>query len=224
MEKFRSQRTCGRGVVEAAFGLLDYVADLGPVRLVELAAETGIPRSTVYRLLQQLTAVGAIRREGERYSLGPIFLGLGARVSPNSQLRAVARRPIANLAAATDAAVILSATIDGVGLVLEFVDANASLGIGVASGDRLRAGTAVAVLHNAPGRWDPVIDAGEVDPEISCVAVPIPLGNGEVVGLTTVIAAPEPPSSLIKATRNTAARIGALLRPWENPPSGQSMS
>ena len=42
----------GRGVIDAAFGLLDRVGVMEPVRLVDLAEATGIPQPTVYRLLE----------------------------------------------------------------------------------------------------------------------------------------------------------------------------
>ncbi|WP_419538598.1 helix-turn-helix domain-containing protein [Mycobacterium colombiense] len=88
----------GRGVLETAFELLDLVAALEPVRLLDLANVSGIPRETVRRLLQQLIAVGAVSRDGNRYRLGASLLGLGSRVSPERRLRVAARRPIAELA------------------------------------------------------------------------------------------------------------------------------
>jgi len=91
-----SPRNDGRGVIEAAFELLDHVGALEPVRLLDLANVSGIPRETVRRLLQQLIAVGAVSRDGNRYRLGASLLGLGARVGPERRLRVVARRnPIA---------------------------------------------------------------------------------------------------------------------------------
>ena len=54
----------GRGVIGSAFELLDQVGALEPVRLIDLAEATGIPRATVHRLLKQLIEVGAVRREG----------------------------------------------------------------------------------------------------------------------------------------------------------------
>jgi hypothetical protein len=56
----------GRSVIGAAFELLDHVGALEPVRLIDLAEATGIPRQTVHRLLKQLIEVGAVRREGTR--------------------------------------------------------------------------------------------------------------------------------------------------------------
>ena len=86
----RSTQSDGRSVIGTAFELLEHVGALEPVRLIDLAEVTGIPRQTVYRLLKQLIEVGAIRREGTRYRLGASLLGLGSRVSPERRLRVVA--------------------------------------------------------------------------------------------------------------------------------------
>ena len=50
----------GPGVIESAFELLEILRALGRARLTELTAEShAAPDTTVYRLLGQLTAVGA---------------------------------------------------------------------------------------------------------------------------------------------------------------------
>ncbi len=109
-----------RRVIESAFELLELVHTLEPVRLVELTEKAGMPRATVHRMLAQLIAVGAVCRDGAHYCLGASLLRLGAAVGPQRRLRHAARRPIAELAAATGAAVSLSGRI---GDDLLFVDA-----------------------------------------------------------------------------------------------------
>ena len=101
---------------------------VGTGRLIDLANVSGIS-ATVRRLLPQLIAVGAVRREGTRYRLGASLLGLGSRVSPERRLRVAARRPIAELATATGAAVQLSAVIGGEAVYLDAVDARIPLGL-----------------------------------------------------------------------------------------------
>ena len=71
----------GRGIIATALELLDHVGALEPARLIDLAEAAGIPHPTVHRLLRQLIAVGAVRREGNRYRLGASLLGLGSRVT-----------------------------------------------------------------------------------------------------------------------------------------------
>jgi hypothetical protein len=214
----RSTQSDGRSVIGTAFELLEHVGALEPVRLIDLAEVTGIPRQTVYRLLKQLIEVGAIRREGTRYRLGASLLGLGSRVSPERRLRVVARRPLAELAAATGAAVSLSATIGGETVFLDTVDARVPLGPAMPEpGSRVPPGTAPARAHTEIGRRAPIVDARGGLPDISCVAVAVPLGGGEVAAVTTLVAGQRPPVALLAATRATGARIDGLLRDAAGP-------
>jgi DNA-binding IclR family transcriptional regulator len=214
----RSTQSDGRSVIGTAFELLEHVGALEPVRLIDLAEVTGIPRQTVYRLLKQLIEVGAIRREGTRYRLGASLLGLGSRVTPERRLRVVARRPLAELAAATGAAVSLSATIGGEMVFLDTVDARVPLGPAMPEpGSRVPPGTAPARAHTEIGRRAPIVDARGGLPDISCVAVAVPLGGGEVAAVTTLVAGQRPPVALLAATRATGARIDGLLRDAAGP-------
>ena len=52
---------------------------LGRARLTDLTEESGLPRTTVSRLLGQLAAVDAVDRVGTHYRLGPGLLALGQR-------------------------------------------------------------------------------------------------------------------------------------------------
>lgn len=206
-----SLRNDGRGVIESAFELLDHVGALEPVRLLDLANVSGIPRETVRRLLQQLIAVGAVSREGTRYRLGASLLGLGSRVSPERRLRVAARRPIAELASATGAAVQLSAMIGGKAVYLDSVDARIPLGVVARPGAPVPPRCAAARAHTELGHTTPIVDAGELRADMSCVAVAIPLRNGAVAALSTIVAGPRPPLGLLAATKATGARITGLL-------------
>ena len=211
----RSPRTDGRGVIESAFELLDHIGALEPVRLLELANVSGIPRETVRRLLQQLIVVGAVSRDGHRYRLGASLLGLGSRVSPERRLRVVARRPIAELAAATGAGVELSAVIGGEAVYLDVVKSRIQLGHTAEPGAPVPPGTAAARAHTEFSCATPVVDAGGVLSELSCVAVAIPLGEDGVAVVSTLVAGRRPPLGLLAATRATGAHIAGLLQARE---------
>jgi len=201
----------------------EYVGALEPVRLLDLAEATGIPGATVHRLLKQLIEVGAVWREGTRYRLGASLLELGARVTPERRLRAVARRPLAELAATTGAAVSLSATIGGDAVFLATMDARVPLGFLLEPGSRVPPGTAPARIHTEISCPAPIVDAGGYLAHISCVAVAVPLGKGEVAAVTTLIAGRRPPVALLAATRATGTRITALLNaPAHNDDSRQN--
>jgi IclR helix-turn-helix domain len=207
-----SPRSDGRGVIESAFELLDHVGALEPVRLLDLANASGIPRETVRRLLRQLIAVGAVSREGTRYRLGASLLGLGSRVSPERRLRLAARRPMAELATATGAAVQLSAVIGGEAVYLDSMDARIPLGLMTEPGTRVPPGTAAARAHTELGCAAPIVDAGGVLADLSCVAVAIPLGGDAAAAVSTLVAGRRPPLGLLAATRATGGRIAGLLR------------
>jgi IclR helix-turn-helix domain len=208
----------GRSVIGAAFELLDHVGALEPVRLIDLAEVTGIPRQTVHRLLKQLIEVGAVRREGTRYCLGASLLGLGSRVTPERRLRVVARRPLAELAAATGAAVSLSATIGCDAVFLDTMDARVPLGLAMPEpGSGVPSGTAQRRAHTEIGRSAPIVDAGGVLAGLSCVAVTVPLGGDAVAAVTTLVAGQRPSLGLMAATRAIGARIDGLLRDARGP-------
>src|SRR5262245_39690937 len=202
----------GRGVIESAFELLDHVGALEPVRLLDLANVSGIPRETVRRLLQQLIAVGAVSRDGSRYRLGASLLGLGSRVSPERRLRVAASRPIAELATATGAAVQLSAVIGGESVYLDAVGARIPLDVMAEPGARVPPGTAAARAHSELGCTAPIVDAGGVLAHLSCVAVAIPLGGDGVAAVSALVTGQRPPLGLLAAPKATGARIGGLLR------------
>ncbi|EDP66900.1 Transcriptional regulator [alpha proteobacterium BAL199] len=75
----------------------------------ELAERTGIPRSTVSRLTQTLTALGYMRYlpRFEKYQLGAGILALGYRHLAASGLRAAARPHMQALANAADCAIAM---------------------------------------------------------------------------------------------------------------------
>jgi IclR helix-turn-helix domain len=175
----RRTQNDGRCVIGAAFELSDRVGALEPARLVDLADSTGMPGPRVHRLLKQLIEVGAVRREGVRYCLGASLLASGARVAPERRLRTVARRPLAELAAATGAAVSPSATIGCDAVFLATMDARVPLGL-PEPGSPVPPGTAPARVHTQIGCPAPIVDAGDFLAHISGVAVAVPLRSRQV--------------------------------------------
>jgi DNA-binding Lrp family transcriptional regulator len=212
-EDARAHRTHhdGRSIIGTAFDLLDHVGALQPVRVIDLAEATGIPEPTVRRLLKQLIEAGAVRREGTRYRLGACLLGLGARVTAEHRLRVIARRPMAELAAATGAAVGLTAAIGGEVVFLDVVEACMPLGATPEPGCRVAPGTAQARAHTVIGRPAPIVDSAAVVADLRCVAIAVPLGNGQLAAVSTLIAGECPSVRLIAATAATGARIARQL-------------
>jgi hypothetical protein len=148
---------------------------------------------------------------GTRYRLGASLLGLGARVTPGRRLRAVARRPLAELAAATGAATSLSATIGGNAVFLDMMDPRVALGFLPEPGSRVPPGTDPARVHTEIGCPTPMVDAGGVLAHIGCLPVAVPLGRGELAAASTLVAGQRPSLGLLAVTRATGARIAVLL-------------
>ena len=88
--------------IERAFALLRALAR-GPAGVTELAERTGLPKSTVARLLAALETEEAVEQadQGGGYSIGPTLGILGAAAGPTADLRSIARPFIEDLAAAT---------------------------------------------------------------------------------------------------------------------------
>ena len=94
----------GSPVVEKTAHLLEAVADARTgISLAALVQQLGVPRSTVYRILNSLTAYGLIARVngGASYELGPKFIELARRLSPGADkvMLVEAAKPILTAAA-----------------------------------------------------------------------------------------------------------------------------
>ena len=65
-------RGTGEGTIGKALDVLDLVADLGrPVRFSELQGRSALPKATLYRLVQTLTAQDMLRYDEERQTYAP---------------------------------------------------------------------------------------------------------------------------------------------------------
>jgi IclR family acetate operon transcriptional repressor len=74
-----ARSTSGVRSLERAFELLEHLADAdGRLALTELAALSGLPMPTIYRLMRTLVNRGYVRQEpSKRYALGPRLIHLG---------------------------------------------------------------------------------------------------------------------------------------------------
>lgn len=182
------------------------------MRLVDLSAAAGLPHPTVHRLLGQLIEVGAVRRDGSRYSLGSTVLRLGATVTPAARLRVASRRPMAELAALTGAAVSLSADLGAGPVYLDTLDARTPVRYVAKAGDPVPPETAQGRAHDGRVSRLPLVDAGQVAADYSCSAMGIPLGPSGVAVVSALVPTGRPPARMIEATRRAAERIAESLR------------
>jgi len=96
----------------------------GEAVLGRLGRDSGLPASTVHRLLKALQAVGFVNQDGVsgRYRLGPRLLQLGLRASNRIEVRAVARPYMEELTARTLETTYLSIVDDLYGVIIEKVE------------------------------------------------------------------------------------------------------
>ena len=169
-----------RPVIGGAFGLLASLHRLGSARVSELQRDSGLPRTTVHRLLTQLQEVGAVERSAGRWRLGPTLVEYGAGVPAEPRLRSVARRPLMDLANATGALVALSVEMAGHIVVVEVLPGRSALAMEPDPGMVIEGAKLAAVrAHEQAHRGDlrPVVDVGTVDRRINCVAAPLRLSS-----------------------------------------------
>ena len=115
---------------DRAFAILTAFDDGRPdLGVSELAAELGMHKSTVSRLLAALERRGLVRREGERFAPGPELARLGTLAIRGFTLAGAARTPLERLAERTGETVNL-AVRDGIrALNVLHVDATHFVGV-----------------------------------------------------------------------------------------------
>jgi DNA-binding IclR family transcriptional regulator len=206
--KRNGREDAGPGVIESAFGLLELLCALGRARVTELAEESGLPRTTVHRLLGQLAAVGAVEKTGVHYRLAAGLLVLSQHVTPMERLRSLAQRPLIELAAATPAHVYLGMATSAAPVYLDVFNGPRRLPFQLTAGDRMPARSA-GTRALAAG-VDFAVDDGDTMAGISCAARAIPLPDG-VAAVGIIVPRGHLPRSLLGPLRATAYRITALL-------------
>ncbi len=102
------------GRVDCIIGAFDS-AD-GALTLHELTERTGLPKSTVHRMVDQLAAIGWIEREVSGYRIGMRLFEIGGLASRRSRLSDLAYPHLHSLSVATGLAVQM-AILDGSGVV-----------------------------------------------------------------------------------------------------------
>jgi DNA-binding IclR family transcriptional regulator len=89
----------GRGVLDAAFAILDALAhaDEG-LGLTAVARASGLAKTSAHRLAEQLVTLGAVQCVARRYYVGPRMLRIGQRWQPDALLGRFAQAPVHSLA------------------------------------------------------------------------------------------------------------------------------
>lgn len=145
--------------IERAFAVLRALAT-GPAGVTDLADRTGLPKSTVSRLLAALEREGAVAQAGSggHYRLGPVLAELAPQAAPGLNLAALARPHLAELTRVTGETSGL-AVLDGVGtdrievVYLDHVDSEEAVTVRDWTGERIAphlVPSGLAMLAHAP--------------------------------------------------------------------------
>jgi DNA-binding IclR family transcriptional regulator len=209
-----------RAVIDGAFQLLRSVRRIGGGRVSELQRESGLPRTTVHRLLHQLESVGAVQCLNGAWHLGPALAELGTG-GPGPRLGARSLRVLMELAVTSRALVALGVKQGGATRVLEvFPGARAleiepepgmsleAASLSVAGLDTRKMAVVKALARTHTGDTRPIIDVGGGHPEVNCVAVPLRLPASERAALWLMLPRnSRVPNEAVPAIRRAAHRI-----------------
>lgn len=225
----------GRSVLEGAFGLLEALERAGQAGPTRLAAECGLPKTTAYRLLEQLVELGAVERSRTGYRMGSRMFRLGQTWQPYPGLRSAARGPARRLARATGTVVAVNVLREGRTLVLdrtgcetdEAVDPLLNSAVRpwfTAAGKVLVAGAHPRLpVGPLPPSWRQesaairdrgvAFDREEVVAGVCCVAVPLYGPGGVLLASLSVVTDPAHSlDRLVDVARQTGRTISARLR------------
>ncbi|WP_232292018.1 IclR family transcriptional regulator [Frankia sp. QA3] len=222
-----------RGVLEGAFDLLDALTLAGTTGLSELSRMAGLPKTTTHRLLDQLTELGIVARDGRDYRVSQALRQLASPDRPFRWLRAATRAPLAELASASGSTAGLSVLRDRELITVASVVApgsvmiepgNSSIPLVTASGQALLADR--PELAGPPefsdAQWrqtramiqqqGAAFDRQDVATGICCVAAPVRGPDGRAVAsLAVVVVAETIPRGLADAVRRSAREIEQQL-------------
>ncbi|MEO3788417.1 IclR family transcriptional regulator [Actinocorallia sp. B10E7] len=143
--------------------------------LTQLSHRTGLPKSTVHRVVKMLVELGALARDSEEYTLGPMVFVMGSR-SPEIGMRELARPYLKTLAARTGQTVQFAVLRDREVLYLEKVQGPGSDRTlsPVAVGDRLGAhmpALGKAILAFSPPETVQAVLGGPLDRRTSTTII-----------------------------------------------------
>ncbi|MFD9903288.1 helix-turn-helix domain-containing protein [Streptomyces sp. NPDC059063] len=225
-----AERAAGRSVLEGAFLLLEELARLGEAGPTDLALHTGLPKSTVHRLLGQLTDLGAVEPCGGRYRMGPTVARLGRSWTAHQGWERTAALPLRDLVSATGATVCVVAPSAGRMTVVTGIPAEAREHFPHLPGQILPPDSAADVVFAASGRPGPpppglsgsqwtrrlrgVREHGadvhqyEWDGERTCLAVPVHAASGRVIAAVGVAVTDH---RRLAATTEAARRTARML-------------
>lgn len=225
----------GRGVLDGAFDLLETLARAEHgAGLSELARDSGLPKATTHRLLEQLVARGAVQRHNQRYYIGRTLARLGRGWQPDPALRRASLAPCRSLARLTAAAAMVAVLDGGEMRVVAGVGTGAESSQHLSISDERVVRTAVGQVLLAaqpphllpPGyswrEWKRVrdrltshaslaVDHQDVAPGVYCYAAAIPSRTGQVASISVLFSHQTPPKGMGELVARAARDVTRTL-------------
>jgi hypothetical protein len=200
-------------VVRNTFAVLRVLGRLQrPIGVTRLAAEVGIPKTTVHRLLEQLARENVVVRRDRKWSLGSGLLDVDRR---HTDLVSVAGTRLYAMTRATGAAMCLY-TKSGAGLRIVSRTYGPRVTRVMTASDQ-----AAAAEHPASAIWQALrtgqmaAEHRQVHPDCCCVATPLTLASGEIAVLGLALPDHQAVESLKRPLDKVASLIVADLDRWE---------
>ena len=171
----------GSGVLHGAFAVLRVLGGMQfPVGVTRLAAATGIPKTTVHRLLEQLADENVVERVERRWVLGAGLHDLDRRL-PN--LASVAHPRLRSIAQATGASLFLY-TRSGQRLDVMSCAYGARLGRALTRNEQHAAAeNPESVIWLAINSGRLAVERRAMHPDCRAIAAPLCLPTGEVAAI-----------------------------------------
>jgi DNA-binding IclR family transcriptional regulator len=190
-------------------------------QLTDLARATGIPRSSVYRLMGQLRTVGAVERLREHYVVAQSLTDIARRAEPIAGLRQESGEVMRALRARTGATISLVVPTEAGSSALEVLPGRETLPISIYPGVAMPTAAAAALVLDprpAPERVDTVAgwanDDGSVCTGLTCFAAAIRIAGQVEAVLQISTTDSRPASQFATLIRSGAERIASqLVRP-----------
>lgn len=127
----------GHRTFDRGLAVLTAIADLGVLRVREIAERTGLPPSTTYRYLRSLVAAGLVSADDGRYWLGERLGGSAEAAGTHERFRQAYELLMSNLAARSRETVLLTTRVGLSALVVHSVDSPQSMRLSFNKGNLL---------------------------------------------------------------------------------------
>ena len=217
----------GAAAVDRALGLLGaFRAGDDALTLAELAARTGLYKSTALRLLASLAHAGLVQRQDDgRYVLGPEIARLHGVYSASFSLEPLVVPVLRELVDATNESAafhvrrgerrLCLCRVDSPQLLRDHIRAGDELPLGRGAGGRLLLafGGARGRVYEQIRRDGFVVRHGDRVPGLTGISAPVWGATGELAGaLTLTLPEPRMKAAFVPAVRAAAARLTRRLQ------------